>query len=114
MSLFAFLPTVGTPEMLILGVIAVLLFGSRLPEVARNLGKGVTEFKKGLRGFENEINEATSERRIAHYESRIDDHEEPTAPRFEPPTSEPQPITEAALSEAALSEAAPSETTQHA
>ena len=28
--------------------IALLLFGSRLPHVARNLGKGINEFKKGL------------------------------------------------------------------
>src|SRR5690349_20849745 len=90
MSLFAFLPNIGTPEMLILGVIAVLLFGSRLPQVARNLGKGVTEFKKGLRGIETDIDDATNDRRVSHYEDRIDDHEAPTAPRFEPPTSEPR------------------------
>lgn len=97
MSLFAFLPNIGTPEMVILGIVAILLFGSRLPEVARNLGKGVTEFKKGLRGIENEINEATSERRVSHYEKHIDDHEEPTAPRFDPPTSEPREVAESKI-----------------
>jgi sec-independent protein translocase protein TatA len=95
MSLFAFLPNIGTPEMLIIGVIAVLLFGRRLPQLAKNLGKGVTEFKKGLRGIESEIDSATNDRHVAHYEDRIDDHEEPTAPRFDPPTSEPHEVSEA-------------------
>ncbi|HVU89914.1 MAG TPA: twin-arginine translocase TatA/TatE family subunit [Pirellulales bacterium] len=40
-------------EIAIVGAVAVLLFGSRLPSVARSLGKSMTEFKKGL----NEINE---------------------------------------------------------
>ena len=39
----------GPMEVLIVGVIAVMLFGNRLPEVGRSLGKGLTEFKKGLR-----------------------------------------------------------------
>jgi TatA/E family protein of Tat protein translocase len=33
---------------IVVGFIALLLFGSRLPHVARNLGKGINEFKKGL------------------------------------------------------------------
>ena len=37
-------------DMLIIGVIALLLFGNRLPSVMRSLGQGVTEFKKGLEG----------------------------------------------------------------
>ena len=40
-------------EIAIVGAVAVLLFGSRLPSIARSLGKSMTEFKKGL----NEINE---------------------------------------------------------
>ena len=35
-------------ELIIIGAVAVLLFGSRLPRVARSLGKSMTEFKKGL------------------------------------------------------------------
>lgn len=93
--------TIGPGEWVVLGVIAVLLFGSRLPEVARNLGKGVTEFKKGLRNIESEIGDATSDRRVSHYEDQIDDHEEPTAPRFEPPKSEPREVAEASSTEQA-------------
>ena len=42
----------------IVGIVAVLLFGSRLPSVARSLGKSMTEFKKGMREFENEMHSA--------------------------------------------------------
>ena len=35
--------------------IAVLLFGKRLPEVGRSLGKGIVEFKKGLSGVADEM-----------------------------------------------------------
>lgn len=40
----------GTQELLIILVIVFLLFGaSRLPKLARSMGQGITEFKKGLK-----------------------------------------------------------------
>ena len=45
----------GWQEFLIVGIIAVLLFGKRLPEVARSAGSSIIEFKKGLSGIENDI-----------------------------------------------------------
>jgi sec-independent protein translocase protein TatA len=58
MMLYAFLPTVGMPEMLILAFVCLLIFGNRLPGVMRSLGKSVTEFKKGISGIEEEIDQA--------------------------------------------------------
>jgi len=42
--------TPGPMELVIILIIVLLLFGKRLPEVMRSLGKGVVEFKKGVRG----------------------------------------------------------------
>ena len=47
-------------------VVVLLLFGNRLPSVMRSLGEGVTEFKKGLKGDENDPN------------SRIEDGRDPS------------------------------------
>ncbi|MBL8829780.1 MAG: twin-arginine translocase TatA/TatE family subunit [Planctomycetaceae bacterium] len=85
----------GPMEMIIVGVIAVLLFGSRLPEVARGLGKSMNEFRKGMSGLQDELHSATSgtstSRSTQSRFNEIDDRDEATAPKFEPPTSEPQP-----------------------
>lgn len=38
----------GTIEVCIIGLVSVMLFGSRLPKVARNLGQSIVEFKRGF------------------------------------------------------------------
>jgi sec-independent protein translocase protein TatA len=53
-SLFAFF-NLGAQEMIILLILGVLLFGRKLPEVGRYLGKGIVEFKKGIKGLEDEL-----------------------------------------------------------
>lgn len=48
--LFAFIGGVGIPELIIILVIILLLFGaSRLPEIGRGLGKGIKNFKDSTR-----------------------------------------------------------------
>lgn len=46
--------------MVIIAVFGVLLFGKRLPEVGRSLGKGIVEFKKGLKGIDDEVDDAAA------------------------------------------------------
>ena len=42
-------------DMLVVGIIAIMLFGNRLPEVARSLGRSMSEFKKGMQDLESEV-----------------------------------------------------------
>jgi sec-independent protein translocase protein TatA len=51
----------GPWELAIIAVIALLLFGKRLPEVGKSLGKGITEFKRGLSEVQDEITKAPEE-----------------------------------------------------
>ena len=50
----------GGQEILLLVVLGVLLFGRKLPEVGRSLGKTMVEFKKGMKGLEDEIETGNS------------------------------------------------------
>ena len=48
---------IGPQEMFILFLIIILLFGAkRIPEIGRSIGRGIQEFKKGIREVESEIN----------------------------------------------------------
>ncbi len=52
--------TPGPMEMVVLLLIALLLFGRRLPEVGKSLGKGIVEFRKGLKGVTDDIETESS------------------------------------------------------
>ena len=54
----AFLQNIGFPELLVILLIVLLLFGAaRLPEIARSLGKSIQEFKKGVKEIERDVND---------------------------------------------------------
>jgi sec-independent protein translocase protein TatA len=48
----------GTSEILIVGVVALLLFGHRLPQAMRGLGHGFKELRDGIHGIESDLEEA--------------------------------------------------------
>jgi sec-independent protein translocase protein TatA len=50
----------GYQELIVLAIFGLLIFGKRLPEVGKSLGKSIVEFKKGLHGIEDEINQAAT------------------------------------------------------
>ena len=51
------LGNLGFPEILIIMVIVLLLFGAkRIPEIAGSMGKGIKEFKKNINEATNQIN----------------------------------------------------------
>jgi sec-independent protein translocase protein TatA len=98
----------GPWELAIVGIVAILLFGQKLPEVMRSLGKSYNEFRKGLSDIQSSINYAdynspsnNSFSSSARPSSDYEDYEEPTAPKFEPPP---------ALSEATASQTSTSAT----
>jgi sec-independent protein translocase protein TatA len=51
----ALIGSIGTPELLIILFVALLMFGGRLPDVARSLGKSFNQFKRGLKDVEDEV-----------------------------------------------------------
>ncbi len=53
MNILAF--SVGPVEITIVLLLMLLLFGKRLPEVGRSLGKGLAEFKKGIKSIEDDV-----------------------------------------------------------
>jgi len=59
--LLAFFGQLGVPELVVIGAVALLLFGKRLPEVAKSMGKSIVQFKKGLREVEQDIDAAAEE-----------------------------------------------------
>lgn len=42
-------------EWLVILIVGLLIFGRRLPDVARSLGKSITEFKKGMKDVQDDI-----------------------------------------------------------
>lgn len=49
---------IGPMEIAVIAVAGLLIFGNRLPEVGKSLGRSIVEFKKGVRGITDEIDTA--------------------------------------------------------
>lgn len=103
----AFIDGLGPSTLLFIGVVAVLLFGERLPEVGRSIGKQFAGLKKSMQGLQNEFRNAamgdalnplsgssssysssSSSYGSSSYKTDPEDHEMVTAPKFIPPKAE--------------------------
>lgn len=92
----------GMQELVVVGIVALLLFGKRLPEVARSLGKSYAQLRQGLSDVQSQMNlsdiYSSSSPSSSSYGSSgrsdsyddYDDYDEATAPKFEPPPAEPK------------------------
>lgn len=57
MNQLLFLGNLGTGEIIIIAIIVLLLFGGKkIPELMKGIGKGVRNFKDGVKGIEDDIN----------------------------------------------------------
>jgi TatA/E family protein of Tat protein translocase len=80
----AFIDGLGGPEMMLIFVIVLVLFGGqKLPEFARGLGKSIREFKKAAAGVEEEFKRALDE-----------DERKTSAAKLAAAPAEPAPVTD--------------------
>jgi sec-independent protein translocase protein TatA len=81
---------IGTPELVAFGILALMLFGARLPEVARNLGGTYRGLKKNVDEFKREFQAVETYEPKPRLTSQIEESPpiEDDAPRFTPPPSE--------------------------
>jgi sec-independent protein translocase protein TatA len=75
------MPNIGGPELIIVLLIFVLLFGARkLPDLGRSMGQSITNFRKGM-----------TEARQEELPSETAPQPPPPAATVEPPVAEPRP-----------------------
>ena len=89
---------IGMPvgaEWLVIAALGLLIFGKRLPEVGRSLGKGIVEFKRGLKGVQDEVTQVDEN---IDEPKRLPDPAttEASKPKFDPYTGKPieEPVAE--------------------
>jgi len=93
MSLFALLPNLGGPDLIIILLIILVLFGAKkLPELARGMGSAIKEFQKAKDEFTDELHSAgkTDAAKTADVRTPA-----ATVPQIEnqPPAANPPPET---------------------
>jgi len=81
----------GTTELIVLAILGLLIFGRRLPEIGKSVGKTIVEFKKGLAGIEDNTRNAgdttsqSSGKQLPPNEStRMASHDEHTDAKSKP------------------------------
>ncbi|GAA5505906.1 twin-arginine translocase TatA/TatE family subunit [Novipirellula caenicola] len=81
-------------ELMVIGVIAVVLFGGNLPEVARKFGSSYRDVRRTLNDVQQQFREAEYEAKRAltmdtpastKLDEPEEEPEEPSAPKFKPP-----------------------------
>jgi len=103
MHTLALIGPLGTTETIVIGIILLLLFGRRLPEVGRSLGQGIVEFKKGLKDVTDDIKHETKDAGSSKGESAQFDSAKPP--------KNPDMLSSAHTTSTPLAEPMPSEKT---
>jgi sec-independent protein translocase protein TatA len=81
----------GLVEVMLIGVVAVLLFGKDLPEMSRKAGKYLGQIRKSMQNIKQEIHSVTSDLTTevnvlsSPLSDNSPDREETAAPKFVPP-----------------------------
>jgi sec-independent protein translocase protein TatA len=58
--------SLGAPELILIALAILLIFGGKkIPELMRGLGKGVSEFKKGVKDVSDSVNETDKDKDAA-------------------------------------------------
>ena len=78
-------------EICVIGAIAVMIYGKRLPEVGRSVGKGIGELKRSMQSITKEVDISAAMRgdlpaAVSQRPARRDDDTASASPRFDPPT----------------------------
>ena len=87
-------------EMSVIGIIAVVLFGGNLPEVAKKFGSTYSQLRRSLQDIQQQFRDAQREvdramrlddppkssAKSVSYDDEEDDTPEPSAPKFTPPS----------------------------
>lgn len=83
---------IGGAELVVIAIVAVVLFGSKLPEVARSVGQSYTQFRRGLNDIQSSIKDELDKeidevKKIPHdLEGALeDDEDEDSGPDYDPP-----------------------------
>jgi sec-independent protein translocase protein TatA len=90
LDVIAWMP--GPWELIVIALFGLLIFGKRLPDVGKSLGKSIVEFKKGLKGIEDDMEEAVNrdQKDMLPPPSPTESHDTPSQQAYAEPSQENQ------------------------